>query len=262
MKLINAYVTHWVVCCRLLLGGLLCVCTTALYAQSPPLTDTIVDPKIATVLLYPQVGSVAAGGRPGSSAQTLNVPLVRFDDQAQSPLQLEFDDLTANYRNFRAKIIHCNANWVHSVLNDIEYTYEYNDVPITEYQVSVGTKIPYYHYRYSLPRLKLPGNYVLVVYNEQNRNQVLFTRRFRVYANLLSVDAAVRFSTDVSRQFNDQQVDLTIGYRAYQSQVTSPQDDFKVVIRQNYRDDRTVTGLRPTNVRSFDQVLEYRAIDL
>ncbi|MEZ0541837.1 DUF5103 domain-containing protein [Fibrella sp. Tmos10] len=220
-------------------------------------TDTIIDPKIATVLLYPQVG-----GTVGNSAQTLNSPLIRFDDQAQSPLQLEFDDLTANYRSFRSKIIHCNANWVRSVLNDIEYTYEYNDVPITDYQVSISTKVPYYHYKYSVPRLKLPGNYVLVVYNERNRDEILFTRRFRVYSNQVSVDAAVRFSTDISRQYNDQQVDLTIGYRAYQSQVTSPQDDFKVVIRQNYRDDRTVTDLHPTNVRSFDQVLEYRAIDL
>ncbi|WP_408641444.1 hypothetical protein [Spirosoma telluris] len=42
----------------------------------------------------------------------------------------------------------------------------------------------------------------------------------------------------------------------------SPQDDFKVVIRQNYRDDHVLRGLRPTNVQAFDQTLEYRLIDL
>lgn len=244
---------------RALLTGLIWLTVSLnLLAQSqPPTVDTIIDPKVATVLLYPQVGSTV-----GSSARTLNSPLVKLDDQAGSPLLLEFDDLTANYRSFRSKIIHCNANWTRSVLNDVEFTYEYNDAPIIDYQISIGTKIPYYHYRYAVPRLKLPGNYVLVVYNERNRNEILFTRRFRVYSSLISIGAAIRFSTDVSRQYNDQQVDLTLNYRAYQSQVISPQDDFKVVIRQNYRDDRVVTGLRPTNVRVFDQQLEYRALDL
>jgi hypothetical protein len=178
----------------------------------------------------------------------------------QVPLQLEFDDLTANYRSFRARLVHCNADWQRSVLNDIEFTYEYNDNPITDYQVSINTKIPYYHYRFTLPRVKLPGNYLLVVYDERNRNNILLTRRFMIYQNRVTVAAAVRFSTDPSRQFTDQQIDLSIDYRGYQ--VISPQDDFRVVIRQNYRDDREIRGLRPTNVRAFDQVLEYRLVDL
>ena len=244
-RLINSILVGMVTYLATLLPG---------YAQ---MVDTIIDPRITTVLLYPQVGSLG-----GNTARTLNLPLLKLDDQTQAPLLLEFDDLTANYRNFRAKIVHCNADWARSVLNDIEFTYEYNDIPITDYQVSVSTKIPYYHYRYTVPRLKLPGNYVLVVYNEQQPDEILFTRRFRVYANQLGITANVRFSTDISRQFSDQQVDFMIGYGAYQRQVSSPQDDFKVIIRQNYRDDRTVTDLRPTNVRAFDQVLEYNGLDL
>ncbi len=231
-------------------------------AQSPLAVDTIIDPKMATVLLFPQVGNAPGTLAGGLPAQTLNVPVGKLDDQDGSPMVLEFDDLTATYRNFRAKVIHCNADWRRSVLNDVEFTYQFNDQPITDYQISVGTKVPYYHYRYVVPRLKLPGNYAVVVYNEQNPDEVLFTRRFRLYSQRIGVAAGVRFSTEVAQQFSDQQVDLTLSYGAYQSQVTSPQDDFKVIIRQNYRDDRIVTDLRPTNVRSFDQVLEYRAIDL
>jgi len=215
--------------------------------------DQIYDPQIRTVLLYPQVGSTA-----GTPSETLNPPVVSLDDG--TPLQLEFDDLTANYRSFRARLLHCNADWQQSVLNDIEFTYEYNDNAITDYQVSINTKIPYYHYRLTLPRVKLPGNYVLVVYDERNRNNTIFTRRFITYQNRLSVAAGVRFSTDPARQFTDQQIDMTVSYRGYQ--VVSPQDDFRVVIRQNYRDDKVIRGLRPTNVRAFDQVLEYRVVDL
>lgn len=238
---------------RLLAVTLLCCCATLLPAQKIQTVDQIIDAKIATVLLYPLVN-----GSQNDPSLTLNPPVISLDEQI--PLQLEFDDLTANYRSFRAKLIHCNADWQQSVLNDIEFTYEYNDNPITDYQVSLNTKIPYYHYRFTIPRVKLPGNYVLVVYDERNRNSIMFTRRFSTYQNKISVAASVHFSSDPSRQFSDQQIDMAISYKGYQ--VISPQDDFKVVIRQNYRDDRVIRGLRPTNVQAFDQMLEYRLIDL
>jgi hypothetical protein len=235
----------------------LSLCSFSL-AQKLETIDHIYDPEVETVLLFPQVSTNPVGQNAASPALTLNPPVISQDEQV--PLQLEFDDLTANYRSFRARIIHCNADWQRSILNDIEFTYEYNDNPITDYQISINTKIPYYHYRFTLPRLKLPGNYVLVVYDERNRNNIIFTRRFSTYQNRLLVAAAVRFSSAPDRQFTDQQLDISINYRGYQ--VISPQDDFKVVIRQNFRDDRTLTGLRPTNVQAFDQVLEYRLIDL
>ncbi len=235
------------------------LCSASLsLAQKLETIDHIYDPKVETVLLFPQVGTNLTDRNAGSPALTLNPPVISLDEQV--PLQLEFDDLTANYRSFRARIIHCNADWQRSILNDIEFTYEYNDNPITDYQISINTKVPYFHYWFTLPRLKLPGNYVLVVYDERNRNNIIFTRRFSTYQNRLLVNAAVRFSSAPDRQFTDQQLDLSINYRGYQ--VISPQDDFKVVIRQNFRDDRTLTGLRPTNVQAFDQLLEYRLIDL
>lgn len=242
---------------RLIFDSLL-ICALAAYAVSaqPPqlqTVDRIYDRQVQTVLLFPQVGT-----NPNDPALTLNPPVISLDEQV--PLQLEFDDLTANYRSFRARLIHCNADWQRSVLNDIEFTYEYNDNPITEYQVSINTKIPYYHYRFTLPPVKLPGNYLLVVYDERNRENVILTRRFMTYQNRLTVGAGIGFSSDPARQFTDQQINLTIDYKGYQ--VISPQDDFRVVIRQNYRDDREIRGLRPTNVRAFDQVLEYRVVDL
>ncbi|GAB3491502.1 hypothetical protein GCM10027341_04560 [Spirosoma knui] len=239
---------------QLLLFVSVSLLTGRVYAQQQPQPiDQIYDPQVQTVLLFPQVGQ-----NPNDPSLTLNPPVVSLDEQV--PLQLEFDDLTANYRSFRARLLHCNADWQRSVLNDIEFTYEYNDNPITDYQVSINTKIPYYHYRFTLPRVKLPGNYLLIVYDERNRNNIILTRRFMTYQNRVTVGAAVRFSTDPSRQFSDQQIDMTLDYRGYQ--VISPQDDFRVVIRQNYRDDREIRGLRPTNVRAFDQVLEYRLVDL
>ena len=232
---------------------LLVVKSLPIRAQQLQTVDHIYDPNVQTVLLFPQVSA-----NPNDPALTLNPPVSSLDEQVA--LQLEFDDLTATYRSFRARYVHCNADWQRSVLNDIEFTYEYNDNPITEYQTSINTKVPYFHYRFTLPRVKLPGNYLLVVYDERNRNNIIFTRRFITYQNRVTVAAGARFSSAPNRQFSDQQIDLSINYRGYQ--VISPQDDFKVVIRQNYRDDREIRGLRPTNVQAFDQTLEYRLVDL
>lgn len=227
--------------------------TSVLQAQQTPTVDVVYDPQVRTVLLYPVIGT-----EPVNPALTLNPPVMSQDEG--TALQLEFDDLTGDYRSFRAKLIHCNADWQRSVLNDIEFTYEYNDNAITDYQVSVNTKIKYYHYRFTLPKVKLPGNYLLVVYDERNPRNIIFTRRFSPYSNKVAVTGAVRFSTDPARQYQDQQIDFSINYQGYQ--VISPQDDFKVIIRQNYRDDRTLNRLKPTNVRAFDQVVDYKLFDL
>lgn len=242
---------------RLVLPFFILHCSVSI-AQAQPAIDRIYDPQIQTVLLFPLVGQTTSEPVVSTPAQTVNPPVASLDEPTS--LQLEFDDLTANYRSFRAKLLHCNADWQRSVLNDIEFTYEYNDSPIVDYAVSVNAKVPYYHYRFVVPRVKLPGNYLLVVYDERRPSNILFTRRFMLYQNRVNVLAAVRFSQDPARQFSDQQIDLTIDYRGYQ--VVSPQDDFKVVIRQNFRDDRVLTNLRPTNVRGFEQMLEYRLVDL
>jgi len=233
----------------LLLTGLF-----AARAQNVPTVDAVYAQPIKTILLYPLLGGNAA-----DPARTLNPPLVALGTE-QPPLILEFDDLTANYRAFRAKLIHCNADWQRSVLNDIEFTYDYNDYPITDYQLSSGTKVPYYHYRFEVPRVKVSGNYVLVVYDERNRQQILFTRRFSVYQNRLGITPTIEFSAGVQERFTDQQINFDITYRGYP--LIAPQDELKVVIRQNYRDDLVITGLRPTNVRAFDNLLEYRLFDL
>ncbi|WP_266368084.1 type IX secretion system plug protein [Tellurirhabdus rosea] len=233
--------------------GLLLLAGQSLSAQEIPTVDAIYEPNIRTVLLVPLLGN-----DPADPALSLNPPVINLAENVS--LQLSFDDLTADYRPYRAKLLHCNADWQRSVLNDIEFTFEYNDYPIQDYQLSNGTKVPYYHYRFPVPKVKLPGNYLLVVYNERNPAQVLFTRRFSTYQTKVGISPNVQFSSGPQKRFTDQQVDFDLSYRGYP--LIAPQDELKVVIRQNYRDDRVVTGLRPTNVRAFDNLLEYRLFDL
>jgi len=219
--------------------------------QNVRLEDYIYNPKIATVLLYPGIDD------PENPRRLVAPPVLPM--QTNYPLVLEFDDLAASFTGYRVKIIHCNADWTKSNLNDIEYTYEYNEYPINNNEQSFSTKVPYFHYRFEVPKLKLSGNYVLVVYSDADRKPVL-SRRFMIYESRVGISAEARFSQGISQQFSDQQIDFKIDYKGYP--LNAPQTDLKVVIRKNFRWDQIRTGFKPTNVRPFDHLLEYTFFDL
>ncbi len=214
--------------------------------------DATYEANIKTVAVYPAPVQLQ------DPARTTYPPVVSMD--SNTPLISEFDDLSARFRSFRYKVFHCNADWTPSNLNDIEFTYEYNDYPINDYQSSFNTKVPYFHYVFELPKLKLSGNYVVAVYEDKRPAKLVLSRRFMVYQARVNVWPQVRLSTGIAEQRTHQQIDFDIEYKGYE--LLSPQDDLKIVIRQNFRWDKVLTKLRPTNVRAFDYRLEYRPFDL
>jgi hypothetical protein len=215
------------------------------------LDDFIYTDDIKTVFLYPGIEDKE------NPTRLIAPPIIPI--QSSFPLVLEFDDMTTNLSGLRAKIIHCNADWTKSNLNDIEFTYEYNDYPITTYEQSFSTKVAYTHYRFEVPKLKLSGNYVLVVSTDRGR-RTLLTRKFMIYDSKVNITAQARFSQGIQQQFSDQQIDFSIDYKGYN--LISPQQDLKVILRKNFRFDQTRSGFKPTNVRPFDQILEYTFFDL
>src|SRR5690606_36671779 len=124
-------------------------------ARGQDLDDRIYVETIKTVMLY---AGTPAGDDP---RRMLRQPIIPLNGNV--PLTLEFDDLTPRGKSFRAKLIHCNADWTQSSQSDVEFTYEFNDYPITEFQASLSTKVPYNHYVFPVPKVRVSGNYVLVV---------------------------------------------------------------------------------------------------
>jgi len=217
----------------------------------PELDDRIYSETIKTVLLYP--GS-PTGDDP---RRLLRQPVISLNQDM--PLVLEFDQLTAQGGSFRAKFIHCNADWTRSVLSDVEFTYEFNDYPLTDYRASFSTKVPYNHYVFQLPKVKLPGNYVVVVYDERERQPVL-SRRFMVFEPRVRIGGGITASSGIGEQRTAQQVNFTIDYKGYT--LASPQTDLKVVIRKNFRWDQQKTGFKPSAVNPFDQTLDFQFFKL
>ncbi len=213
--------------------------------------DYVYEPNIKSVQLYPLIGSAT------DPAKSLNPPVVQLRDN--NGLWLEFDDLRAEYQQYHVRIQHCGMDWKPSVLSDIEYMPEYNDLIINDYQVSQNTKVPYYHYKIELPKMLLSGNYLVIVWRGRQRNDVILSRRFMVYENAIGSMASVRQAQNPAKNKTHQQIDLQINYGNYS--VMSPRDEFKIVIRQNYRWDRTLKNLKPFSVNTATNQLDFRFFD-
>ncbi|MDH5475581.1 MAG: DUF5103 domain-containing protein [Cyclobacteriaceae bacterium] len=208
--------------------------------------DKIYTSTIKTVQLYPSIGR--------DIEDQTETPVITILD---NNLVLEFDDLVENGTSYKAKIINCTANWEKSAINAIEYLHEYNEFDIFEYQYSLDTDFPFVHYQFNVPRVKLPGNYLLMVY--KNGNEILFTKRFMVYDNRIDVFLAKALNgyTNLSRK--NQKIEFFLNYKNYP--ITNPRESVNVQIRQNYRWDNVMHGIQPAFIREDIKELEYRFIN-
>ena len=171
-------------------------------------------------------------------------------------LILEFDELYADYIDYNARIIHCNADWTKSTLPDLEFTTGFNEYPVRDYEYSQNTLVPYTHYRFEVPEVNVPGNYLLVLYRDTNRDDIIISRRFVVFDSKIRISPSLNVMTGSVGRFEKHQIEFDINYGGLQ--VMNPFNDIKVVIRQNGRWDNAIFGLKPTQIKPDRSLLQYR----
>jgi hypothetical protein len=174
-------------------------------------------------------------------------------------LALEFDDLTSERNSYYAKLIHCNQDWTKSDLQDLDFLNDFNEIPILNFQFSVNTDIPYVHYSFNLPNVKIPGNYVVMVYRASDKSDLILTRRFMVYDNRISFSSDRNLIGSGAVASLNQQLNFTVNYPHLD--ILNPLETVNVTIRQNQRWDNLVQGIKPSFVREIDKQLEYRFFD-
>src|SRR5882757_2868098 len=118
----------------------------AVFAQKTLVfADKVYESEVKTVQLFPDSGAPDDPLYP--AVTTL----------AAMRLVLEFDDLRADRANYYARIIHCNYDWTKSSLMDLDFLHDYNEFSLNDYQFSGNTHIPYVHYRFVIPPVKITG---------------------------------------------------------------------------------------------------------
>ncbi len=210
----------------------------ALFDKATPLRyeDYVYQDYIETVLLY-------------NTSDSLAFPMMRLNEG--EPMVLHFDDLVSDFQRYSYTFVHCNWNWRPSQLNKQEYLAGFGDNFIDDYTFSFNTIVPYTHYQLAFPnknvRFLKSGNYVLVVYANNDPNQIVLTRRFIIWESIVSVPIRVVRPTVVEYREEYQEIDFEINHGGYS--IPYPYQDLHVVLVQNRRWDNAIFDLKPLFVR-------------
>lgn len=212
--------------------------------------DYIYKSSIKTPLLYLQTGEADA---------SLNTPIMPINQKF--PLQCEFDEIGQQSFSYYFKIINCNSDWTANDLFDSEFLKEFiNEQMITQYNLSFNTREKYVHYRFTLPQVKISGNFLLLVYKNGDLEDLAFSKRFMIYEDKVSIDAEAKISSGVSERYTHQQIDFNIRYSSYPF-IYNPLQDIKTYVRQNYRWDN-ILDLKPLYVKESERLLDYNFFNL
>jgi hypothetical protein len=206
--------------------------------------DWVYKPNIKSVLLH-------------EISWELSPPLVDFDMGQQ--LELSFDDLDGDNKNYWYTVIHCDALWKPSDLMPQEYLNSYVEEQITNYAYSAGTLQKYTHYKWVFPnsniKLTKTGNYIVKVYTAEEKDKPVLTRRFMVFSNKVTITGNVHQAAGADDFMNRQEVDFSILYSAYN--LTNPFTDLKVVIQQNNRWDNAIYDIKPIFTKPNELTYDY-----
>ncbi len=177
-----------------------------------------------------------------------NPAILQFNSAEQ--LELSFDDLEADKKSYSISFVHCNANWEPSDLVSSEYMVGFYEANILNYDFSVNTIQKYTHYSILFPQSNMQfsktGNYIVYVYQDNDKTKLIATKRFMIYENKVTVTANIRQVIGNDEQFEKQHIDFNIINSQYE--LTNPYVDMKVIISQNNRWDNTVNTIKPTFV--------------
>lgn len=181
------------------------------------------------------------------------IPIFQLGDT----FQFQFDDLHASEDNYYYKITHCDYDWKQSQLSRNEYLIGFDDQRIQDYLNSINTLQIYSHYRVTLPnrltQLKVSGNYIISVLNEDK--EVVLSRKFIVYENLVSVPMQIKRSRDLDEVEHKHNLDFAVksGNITFQN----PLSNIKVLLLQNGRFDTAITNIKPMYTIGNDLIYKY-----
>jgi hypothetical protein len=195
--------------------------------------DYIYKPNIKTAQLY-------------ESSWEFAQPLLKFNSDDQ--LLLSFDDMETDKKQYSMTVIHCDAKWNPSDLMITEYVVGFQDLNFINWSYSVNTLQKYTHYSILFPTTNMQftksGNYIVYVYQNGDRSNIVLSKRFMIFDEKISVLATIKQAIGNDEQYEKQHIDFSIVNTSYN--ITNSYVDLKVVLTQNYRWDNAVYDIKPT----------------
>ena len=174
-------------------------------------------------------------------------------------LELSFDDLEADNKEFQYKIEHMTSDWKPSKLISNQYINGFSTDNINNITNSFNTLQDYTHYNIQIPNkntvITKSGNYLISVLNDDN--EIVFTRRCVFYEPSTTVGVAV-YRNRGTKTINEQQtIQLLVKYPNLH--INNPSQEINVTIIQNNNWNNAITNLKPQSFKP--NVLLYNYIN-
>lgn len=197
----------------------------------------------------------------------------QYEDQT---LTLLFDDMDADTKYYEFSIIHATADWKQSDLDITEYSHGFLRTELEDYAFSVQTKESYTTYSYEFNLENIPwyksGNYLLVVWDVTDDEQVAFTKRFFVVEQeiVLNVNSTLPILTGNQRTHHAFEVSTELK----NIKIFNPKKELILGVYQNMRWDNPLINTSfytrlgdlyrfgRTDEISFPAVNEFRSLDI
>jgi uncharacterized protein YqkB len=200
-------------------------------AQIP---EAVYSPRIKTVQLYP------AGNQ-------LALPVLGLN--SGNRLELHFDDLDGNVKNYSYTYQLCNADWTPVMLSSFDFIKGFSQQRINTYRISSIAFTRYTHYQAVVPDNNCApsrsGNYILKVFLNGDTSKVVFTKRMMVVENQTNITARIQqpFSPDIFRSWQKILFQVALTEKI---QVNNHLQQIKVVILQNNNWQTALLNVKPT----------------
>lgn len=164
-------------------------------------------------------------------------------------VKLEFDVLTDDIPDLFYTVLHCNADWSVSMLNDFEYLDGFAENSLRNYDFSRNTVVSYIHYEQLIPNedinLTRSGNYLIVVFDEND--SLYLTQRF--YVTELITEVTISDRRPVFAEYFRTHQELMIDVATKNIALRNPFQELQVQVLQNWRYDNSYQNLAPVFVK-------------
>lgn len=161
-------------------------------------------------------------------------------------LELSFDDLDADSKEYQYKIEHMTHDWQSSRLSSSQYIDGFDQNTILNVNNSFNTFQNYTHYSVKIPNINTvitkSGNYLLSVLNYDD--EVIFTRRFVLYESKTTIGVTVERSRYTKTLNTQQTIQFSVNHPNIR--VNNPRQEIHVVILKNKNWNEMISELQPT----------------
>ncbi len=175
----------------------------------------------------------------------LSYPVIHL--AGNEKLVLQFDLLGDISETFYYTFIHCDKDWKRSDIFPTDFIDGFPENPVEDYKSSFNTTVHYTHYKLAFPndrvKLKLSGNYIIMVFPYGEPENPVLSQRFVVTENAAGITVEAHRPRMAADYDEKQQIDFTVNYSGVK--INDPYNDVFAFILQNGRWNNAKGNLKP-----------------